>query len=240
VIASQLTFGFSYFLLLTICGVAWISIKRPVEKKTFCVLLFLTLWTLQTTPTVSYHVFNTFKQWTADPITNWRKTLLFFHIILAVPSTFLGATLFFEPFRRRHLNYHRWVGKIYVTATLLSAVIVFPLALTNASGPIPRFGFSSLAFLWFVFTLYAYLAIRRKDVRAHRIWMMRSYALTFAFVHVNVTFRFFGVYDWVDNDRMKLAVLKSYVSWLLNLSSVEIYHRLRTRSLARRREERRN
>ena len=39
---------------------------------------------------------------------------------------------------------------------------------------------------WMLFTLFAYLCIRRGDIRSHRQWMMRSYAVVLIFLEGRV------------------------------------------------------
>jgi hypothetical protein len=62
--------------------------------------------------------------------------------------------------------------------------------------------------------------VRRKDFVAHRRWMMRTYAMTFAFVHVNLTFKFIGIYHL---DVTIIKVMQSMGSWMFNLLFVELY-----------------
>lgn len=50
------------------------------------------------------------------------------------------------------------------------------------AGPIARFGFAALAVLWLTTGFMAYRTIRAGHVAAHRRWMMRNFALTFAAV----------------------------------------------------------
>jgi hypothetical protein len=45
-----------------------------------------------------------------------------------------------------------------------------------------RLGFGALAVAWLYTGLRAYLAIRARDVTAHRRWMVRNFSLTFAAV----------------------------------------------------------
>jgi len=53
----------------------------------------------------------------------------------------------------------------------------------HAFGGLPgRLGFAFLALAWLCSGFRAYLAIRARDITAHRRWMVRNFALTFAAV----------------------------------------------------------
>ena len=53
----------------------------------------------------------------------------------------------------------------------------------HAFGGLPaRLGFGVLALLWLYTGYRAYRAIRARDIAAHRRWMVRNFALTFAAV----------------------------------------------------------
>ncbi len=84
-----------------------------------------------------------------------------------------------EGFRNRHWKLHRLLGKVFIITGVISAVtaLVFVAVL-------PVFGsFSSSVAVTFGSVLFlfsigrAYVLIRRRQVKLHREWMIRSYAL---------------------------------------------------------------
>jgi len=91
-----------------------------------------------------------------------------------------GALQFNAGLRARHLRWHRWLGRLYVTGVVIGGIAGFYLAFYTAGGLVARFGFALLAVCWVGTTLVAYLQIRRGNVAVHRAWMIRSYALTLA------------------------------------------------------------
>lgn len=155
--------------------------------------------------------------------TSWRGLFLLPHIITGACSTFLGPVLFYRPFRNSNLSLHRKIGKIYVYGTLISAILVLPLSTTNAGGLIPQIGFTTMAVLWIVFTLLALRTAMKGDIESHRKWMFRSYAMTFAFVNVNFTFKILNAYQLLELNDLGVKIMQSYVSWIMNLIIVEIY-----------------
>lgn len=98
----------------------------------------------------------------------------------------LGAFQFSQRIRTRHLNWHRWTGRIYITAVGISGIAASNVALTTPGGPPAQFGFSMLAIAWLATTSMAYLRIRQGDIDRHRMWMVRSYALTLAAVSLRI------------------------------------------------------
>lgn len=102
------------------------------------------------------------------------------HIVAATMYALLGAFQFSARLRRRHPAWHRRSGRILVGAGLLVAVsgLWMTLFYTGAPGG---------ALLWAVRLLVGsvmatsivlgFTAIRRRDIAAHRAWMIRAYAL---------------------------------------------------------------
>jgi len=162
---------------------------------------------------------------TGHPLIN--NMLLVAHIILSICAMAIGPWMFNEKLRNDYRGVHRKMGQIYVIGCMLGAVSAFPLALANAMGPIPQFGFGTLAVMWFSITYLAYTSAIHKDFVAHRRWMMRSFALTFAFFIVQMykifLFPFFIIVFDIELAHMTIKVMQSYCSWLGNWMIVETY-----------------
>ena len=150
-----------------------------------------------------------------------NNLLLIFHIAAAAPATLFGPFLFSAKLRQKYTKAHRSLGKIYVVGCLISAVTVLPLALSNGAGIVAHIGFGNMAVIWFIVTYFAYTSAIKKDFVSHRRWMLRSYAMTFAFVHVNLTYKFTLPYEHMSVEGIK--AMQSMVSWLANLLLMELY-----------------
>lgn len=97
----------------------------------------------------------------------------------------LGALQFSTRVRRRYLRIHRLAGRVYIGGMLVAAPVAIWIAfLANPWFLIPFTVIQALT--WTLFTLVAYLCIRRGDIRAHREWMMRSYAIVLIFLEGRV------------------------------------------------------
>ncbi len=147
--------------------------------------------------------------------------LLFLHIAASIPAIALGPFLFSSRLRKEHPNIHKTIGKLYVIGCLIGAITVFPLAMNNPIGLTPRVGFGFMATIWFIVTFFAYTAAINKDFIAHRRWMIRSYAMTFAFIHVNVTYKL--LFPFGISSPVTAKVMQSMVSWQFNLLIAELY-----------------
>jgi uncharacterized membrane protein len=98
----------------------------------------------------------------------------------------VGPWQFSEKLRARALNLHRWLGRFYLLEVALGSLAGFRMALVSEEGLPTHLGFGALAVLWFFTGLQAYVEIRRGNVRAHRQWMIRNFALSLAAVTLRI------------------------------------------------------
>jgi uncharacterized membrane protein len=110
----------------------------------------------------------------------WR-TAFYTHVFSSILALMAGFTQFSPAFLKDHRRLHRLIGRIYAYDIL---VVNFPAGMVlaiYANGLLPsKTAFVILDCLWFAFTLKAVIAARRRNLTAHRQYMIRSYALTFS------------------------------------------------------------
>ena len=129
----------------------------------------------------------------------------------------------------RWTKLHRVLGRVYVVTIWLASTSGLWNAIFFEVAPVAKIVFGMLSILWFGTTTIALLRILRRDVAAHREWMIRSFSLSLFFV----SFSF-----WVPglaSTRLPEAVsypLAVFLSWSLNLMVAELWIRI-TRSHAR-------
>lgn len=105
------------------------------------------------------------------------------HVFGAAIALAAGPFQFSATLRRKRPALHRWAGRLYLTGgVLVGGLSGLYIAQFAFGGTISRTGFSALAVLWLLTGFMAYRAIRRRDVRAHRRWMVRNFSLTLAAV----------------------------------------------------------
>jgi uncharacterized membrane protein len=113
----------------------------------------------------------------------WKLWALYGHIFGGSIALIVGAFQFMPGMRVRAPLIHRWAGRVYLILGVgvggVSALIAAPGARSGLGGVI---AFSLLAVLWLWTGAMAYRAVKLRDFEAHREWMTRNYALTFAAV----------------------------------------------------------
>lgn len=110
----------------------------------------------------------------------------FLHLAGAAIALAVGPFQLNTRLRTRFIKVHRWMGRSYVTGVLLGGLAALALATIAQTGLPARVGFGLLAVLWLTSTGMAYRHIRARNQPAHRRWMIRSYALTFAAVTLRI------------------------------------------------------
>ncbi|MEQ1675138.1 MAG: DUF2306 domain-containing protein [Chitinophagaceae bacterium] len=147
-------------------------------------LLLLAFFTwLMASITMEYIPYNTdvgflrIKQQYID-IDHWRIAF-FIHVYASLWVLFAGFTQFSKRLQRNNPSLHRTLGYVYVVDVLL---ITGPAGLIMGfyanGGLFSRIAFVLLAVLWIFFTAMALIKAKQKNFKAHRNYMIRSYALT--------------------------------------------------------------
>lgn len=108
------------------------------------------------------------------------------HFIGGGVALLLGGFQFSARLRSRRPALHRLLGRIYLLAVLAAGLGGLGIATIAHGGASARIGFGLLALLWLGSGLAAWRAIVAGDIEAHRRWMTRNFALTFAAVTLRV------------------------------------------------------
>lgn len=106
----------------------------------------------------------------------------FTHVFGGGIALLLGPFQFLGSIRKRRMNLHRWMGRIYLLAVLSAGLAGLYLATVTSGGFSARVGFGALASLWLLSGSSAYIWIKRGKNALHRKWMIRNYSLTYAAV----------------------------------------------------------
>lgn len=108
------------------------------------------------------------------------QVVLYIHIAAGSLALVIGPLQFVAAIRRRAPRIHRVIGRVYLGAVAIAALASLVILPFNSAAFVGLVGFGALAVLWLLTLVKAYTSIRRGEVDAHRAWMMRNYALTFA------------------------------------------------------------
>jgi len=144
------------------------------------------------------------------------------HILAATVALGIGGFQLWDTFRQRYLAWHRWAGRVYVLSVLAGSAGGIVLGLFALGGPIAKTGFVLLAILWSITTILAVVNIRAKNVQAHKAWMYRSFALTFAAVTLRIQLLGFTIAGVNYTDA---SVWLAWTAWVPNLVVVEYWIR---------------
>lgn len=154
------------------------------------------------------------------------KAFFYIHISFGGLALLTGWQQFSTKLRQRYLNLHRWLGRIYVMAVLLSGTAGLYIACYASGGLISIFGFGVLALLWLYTNIQGYLSIIKLDVQSHKKWMIRNYALTFAAVTLRIWLPLMlGV---VHLEFITAYPIVAWLCWVPNLIIAEIVIKLLT------------
>ncbi len=137
------------------------------------------------------------------------------HIFASAAALLLGPVQFSARVRRRWPAVHRLVGRVYLGAAVpVGGLAGLYLSWFAFGGPVARLGFGCLAVAWLYTAVRGYAAARGRDFAAHRRWMVRNYALTFAAVTLRLYLSLGHVLDLPFDLSYQLI---SWLCWVPNL-----------------------
>ena len=144
------------------------------------------------------------------------------HIVGAAIYALVGTLQFVPRVRRRHPAWHRRAGRVLAVAGLLVAVSALWMTLFYVPQPgtgdllyVLRLVFSSAMAACLVL---GFTAVRRRDIVAHRAWMIRAYAIGLAAGTQAFTE---GVGGAVFGTGVLAADLAKGAGWVINLAVAE-------------------
>lgn len=145
---------------------------------------------------------------------------LFAHIVFASLALGLMPLQFWSGLRAMRPRLHRWIGYGYVSCVVISGLGALALLPEFLGTRFAALGLFLLALIWIFCTARAVFAARSGDFVAHRRWMIRSAALSFAAVtlRLQLPLVFAAGYDLPG-----AYSLLAWDSWLPNLLVAEIY-----------------
>jgi hypothetical protein len=141
-----------------------------------------------------------------------------FYIHIAAGATGIATTLiqFSRYLLKRSRAIHRWSGRIYVfVVSFLGAPTGLYMSFFAKGSIWERSLFMFMAAWWFITTLYGLTTILQKNILAHRIWMMRSYAMALTAVTFRVFHIFFYMLDWEHLENYEISLWISVIGNML-------------------------
>ena len=150
----------------------------------------------------------------------WRIAF-FVHVFTSILALLAGFTQFSNKLQRQRPKLHRALGYIYVIDVLM---VTGPAGLLMSfyanGGPFAQLAFILLSFLWLTTTAIALWQAKMRNFRRHRIYMIRSFALTLS----AVTLRLWKVLlaNFTTLPPMDRYRIIAWLGWTLNLLIAEL------------------
>jgi len=149
----------------------------------------------------------------------WRLAF-YTHIGTSVFVLLFGVVQFIKPVLLRQAAVHRMLGKLYVILVLfVSAPSGLVMAFYANGAWLAKTSFAIISVLWWLFTLKAYISIRRHDIDSHTAFMTRSYALTLSALTLRLYVLIFPYFFILHAKEMYTLV--AWLSWVPNLLVAE-------------------
>ena len=158
-----------------------------------------------------------------------RRVLLLMHVSAAPVALAIGAFQFMPRIRRNHRALHRWLGRLYAVAILVGGIGAMGISLNAIGGLWAQVGFSALGIAWMGSTAIAIWMAMNKRFAEHRVWMLRSFALTFSAVTLRLQLVGFEISGLPYEQS---SVWLAFTCWVPNLLVAEILIRTRPRIAA--------
>ena len=116
-------------------------------------------------------------------------TVVALHVVLGGVYLALAPFQFVGRIRSRHLNYHRWAGRMLVSVGLVVGTTALFIGLVIPKGGWPERAVIGLFGSLFLFALIrGFLHVRVRRVAQHREWMIRAFAVGLAIATARLFF----------------------------------------------------
>jgi uncharacterized membrane protein len=117
-----------------------------------------------------------------DDLFAQHPILTLVHIVPGMLFMILGPLQFSSRIRARHLQWHRWSGRVFVVCGLVIGISALVMSFgMPAIGGVNQAAATTLFGTFFLFALCkAFWHIRRHEVVSHREWMIRAFSIGLA------------------------------------------------------------
>ncbi|MBK6992934.1 MAG: DUF2306 domain-containing protein [Chitinophagaceae bacterium] len=147
---------------------------------------------------------------------NFYNTCFYIHI--AAGALCIGTALiqFSRYILKKSKAIHRFSGKIYVFVVLfLGAPTGLYMSFFAKGSFLERALFMFMAGWWFITTLNGLTTIHKRNIVAHKVWMIRSYAMAMTAVTFRVYHILFYVMGWGHLENYELSLWISVIGNML-------------------------
>lgn len=143
------------------------------------------------------------------------------HALFGAIALLTGAAQFSRAVLQRR-GLHRTIGTVYVVACGIVGAAGTYMAWYSFGGWVTHIGFALLGLSLLTTTTIAFREIKRRDIAAHRRWIIRSYSLIFAAVTLRLQL---PILIALVGGFTPAYLIVAWSSWLPNLAFAELYIR---------------
>lgn len=157
-------------------------------------------------------------------IAHWKLAFQI-HVITSSFVLLAGFTQFFKLFRQHYPRIHRYMGWLYIVATLGFALPSgFVMAFYANGGVSTQLCFFLLSIFWGASTVFALRYALQHRWDKHRDWMIRSFALAASALSLRtwkiILYQFQPYWDWLTPTH--IYQLESWLGVVVNMIVAEI------------------
>ena len=145
---------------------------------------------------------------------------LFVHAGFGAVALMVGVVQLLPQLRARWRAGHRWLGRAYMVACLVSGAAGLAIAMGTQAGPVAVAGFAGAAVVALICAVQAWRRAIGRRYDEHRAWAIRSYSVIFAAVTLRLWLPAAGL---AHLDFMEAYRVISFLAWVPNLVVAEIY-----------------
>lgn len=149
------------------------------------------------------------------------KLAFFTHVYTAVFVIPAGFTQFSAYIRREFTRVHKYTGWVYAIVVIcLAGPAGFYMGLFANGGVTSQVSFCLLAILWIYFTGMALAKVIRGDIKSHRQFLIRSFALTLSAITLRA-WKYLLVFLFQPRP-MDVYEIVAWLGWIPNLIIAEL------------------
>jgi uncharacterized membrane protein len=138
----------------------------------------------------------------------------YIHVVLGGIALLIGWVGFSDVIRKKHLKWHRILGKVYIICFSITAFTSILVSYHAYGGIISQLGFMTVGIIALFTTIKGYKAIRQKDIAKHQMWMRYSYACCLASVSLRIWMPMSSLF--ITNNLLAYQIV-SWFAWVPNL-----------------------
>jgi uncharacterized membrane protein len=164
-----------------------------------------------------------------DDVFKRHPMLTLVHIVPGILFMILGPLQFSAGIRARHLQWHRWSGRVFVVSGLVIGISALVMSFgMPAIGGLNQATATTLFGAYFLVALCrAFWLIRRREIALHREWMIRAFAIGLAVATIRpIVGMFFATSPLTGLTPREFFGIAFWIGFVVHLMAAEAWIRV--------------